>query len=270
MEPAARQRVLAILGRHLAAWRKCRAGRDTDALLRLLDAIADSELRLHRFAEHLGGRTAEAAAATIAHLHDLTVGGDRRAQRVCLGLFDRNRLARALPEETLAALIVAVQGSGHPCAGLFAEESRRQDAEDDDVVPRPKEPVGYRISQARQPVASLIEQLLFDPDPRVVRTVLGNPRLTENEVVKLAASRRSGPEALEAIAQDDRWIVRYSVKIALASNPATPPRVILALLPYLMRQDLRELAVRASREDVRVQATALLAGGAAAADETRA
>jgi hypothetical protein len=63
---------------------------------------------------------------------------------------------------------------------------------------------------------------------------------------------------LETIAQDDRWIVRYPIKIALANNPATPIRIVIGLLPYLMHQDLRALSASTSREDVRTQATALL------------
>ena len=105
------------------------------------------------------------------------------------------------------------------------------------MLPRPSEPVGYRISLARRAIAGAVERLLFDPDPRVVRALLGNPRVTEAEVVKLAASRRAGPQALEIVAQDDRWIARYPVKLALANNPATPVRIVLGLLPYLMRQD---------------------------------
>jgi hypothetical protein len=89
--------------------------------------------------------------------------------------------------------------------------------------------------------------------------LLGNPRLTEADVLKLAASRRAGVEGLEAIAQDDRWIVRYPVKVALANNPATPTRVVLGLLPYLLRQDLAELAASASRAEIRSQAASLLA-----------
>lgn len=270
MEPAARQRTLASLARYLAAWRTARAGRDAEVLLRLLGTVADPALRLHRFAEHLESRTAEAAAATVALLHDRILAGDRLAQRVGLGLFDPSRLARALPPAALDALVAAIRESGHPCAALFIGEERRQGSEDDEGIPRPTEPVGYRISQARRPVAPLIERLLFDPDPRVVRTVLGNPRLTEAEVMKLAASRRSRPEALEAIAQDDRWIVRYPVKLALAINPTTPARVILTLLPYLMRQDLKELAARATREEVRSRAAALLEAGAPAGDAMRA
>ncbi len=126
------------------------------------------------------------------------------------------------------------------------------------LLPRPKEPVGYRISLARRALAGVFERLLLDPDARVVRTLLGNSRLTEAEVLKLAASCRASPEALMAVAQDDRWIARYPVKVALASNPATPTRIVLGLLPYLMRQDLRDVSAAASRSEVRNQATFLL------------
>jgi hypothetical protein len=92
----------------------------------------------------------------------------------------------------------------------------------------------------------------------VIQTILGNPRLTEAEVVKLAASRRATPEVLEIIAQDDRWIARYPVKVALVNNPATPLRVVLGMLPYLLQQDLRALAAGSSRPELRVRASSLL------------
>jgi hypothetical protein len=116
---------------------------------------------------------------------------------------------------------------------------------------------------ARRALAGVIERLLYDPDARVVRALLGNPRLTEAEVVRLAASRRAHPDALAAIAQDDRWIVRYPVKVALANNPATPMRIVLGLLPYLVRQDLRDLSAGASRREVQAHAASLLARGSA-------
>ena len=77
-------------------------------------------------------------------------------------------------------------------------------------------------------------------------------------MVKLAASRRATPEVLEVIAQDDRWLARYPVKVALANNPRTPLRVVLGLLPYLLHQDLRAVAGGSSRAEVRERAASLL------------
>ena len=101
--------------------------------------------------------------------------------------------------------------------------------------------------------------MLFDPDPRVVQTILGNPRLTEGDVVKLAASRRASPEILKTVAQDTRWVARYQVKLALVSNPTTPTRIVLGLIPYLMKQDLRTLSTRANRGAIRDKAAAFFA-----------
>jgi hypothetical protein len=248
-----------VLKAYQTACRRLRTERDVDGLLVLLVGVVDPELRLYRFGEHLRSRSIDEVAWSLAYLQERVTRGDGRAHRVGLGLLDKSRLARVVPAEQLLAAAALLRKRGHASAGLFGEESGRDNAEEDGILPRPKEPVGYRISLARQALAGAIERLLFDPDPRVVRVLLGNPRLTEAEVVKLAASRRAAPESLEAIAQNDGWIGRYPVKVALANNPATPTRIVLGLLPYLLRQDLRELSAGSSRSEVRAQAAALLA-----------
>jgi hypothetical protein len=259
MPPVVLQRFLARLRRHLTAARRLRAAREIEALLPLLASIADPDIRLHRVGEHLAARSAPDAAWTLARLHELICAGDRRAQQVCLGLLDPGCLSRVLPAAYLAAVGDALLETGHQSAALLCEERRPVDGGDDESYPRPIEPVGARISLARRPAPDVIERLLYDPDPRVLTTLLGNPRLTEADVVKLAAARRVAPEALAVIARDARWVARYAVKLSLASNPTTPLRVILALLPYLLRQDLRGLAGRAARKEVRLEATRLLA-----------
>jgi hypothetical protein len=258
MDGAARLRLLLSLQRFLQAVRRLRTWQATDRLLGLLGGITDPELRLHRFGEHLNGQTPEEAAWTIALLWDRIAAGERRLQATCLGLLDCNRLARVLDADRLKVVQAALAREEESSAALLAAPEGRSGLAEDEAGPRPKEPVGFRISLARRPGRRVLDRLLFDPDPRVVRTILGNPRLTEADVVKLAASRRAGPEVLETIAQDDRWIVRYPVKVALANNPTTPARVVLGLLPYLLQQDLRAVAAGSPRQAVREQATVLL------------
>jgi hypothetical protein len=259
MDTAIGPRLETTLLVYLAACRRLRTERDADGLLNLLIGVADPGIRLHRFAEHLRSRSVHEAAWTLAYLQEQMVRGDGRARRVGFGLLDRGRLLRVLPPEQVHAVATQLRKRGHASAALLADEPRGADATDATSVPRPKEPVGYRISLARRAPAGVLERLLLDPDPRVVRTLLGNPRLTEAEVVTLAASRRVTPEALEAVVQDDRWIARYRVKVALANNPGTPARIVLGLLPYLMRQDLQDLALSTARPEVRQQATAFVA-----------
>jgi hypothetical protein len=243
---------------YLLACRRLRTEREADRLVDLLVGIVDPTLRLHRFGEHLRARSIEETVWILAHLRARVADRDGRAQQIGLGLLDRGRLAQVLPPAHLTAAAEALHRRGYPGAGLLADAPRRGDAAEDGVLPRPSEPVGSRISLARRAIAGAVERLLFDPDPRVVRTLLGNPRVTEAEVVKLAASRRAGPQALESVAQDDRWIARYPVKLARANNPTTPVRIALGLLPYLMRQDLRALSISDPRGEIRSQATALL------------
>jgi hypothetical protein len=258
MDGAARLRLLQALQVFLLAVRRRRTEHATDRLLFRLGGLADPELRLHRFGEHLRARTPEAAARTLALLWDRVAAGDRPAQTVCFGLLDFRRLIRVLGAGRLEALQAILEAEGHPSAGLFASSTARVDLQDQEMAPRPKEPVGFRISLARRPVPTVVDRLLLDPDVRVIRTLLGNPRLTEADVVKVAASRHATAEVLEVIAEDGRWIGRYPVKVALASNPMTPLRVVVGLLPYLLQQDLRAMADGSSRAEVREQAAALL------------
>jgi hypothetical protein len=224
-----------------------------------LGAIEDAEIRLRRFAERLTGLRAEEAAWMLARVQERVIDGDGSARRIGFGLLHASRLERVLPSESIQAIAEALRIRRHSGALLFGRDPRAESSGDDGILPPPKEPVGYRISLARRALAGMMERLLHDPDPRVVRTLLGNPRLTEADALKLAASRRASAEALEAIAQDDRWVARYPIKVALANNPAAPMGIVVGLLPHLMSQDLRILAGSASREIIRAQALALLA-----------
>jgi hypothetical protein len=258
MSAAIGSRLEGTLQAYLTACRRFRTERDADGLVNLLVALADPELRLHRFGEHLAARSTDEAAWVLAYVHEQVARGDGRAQRVALGLLDKGRLARVCPTEQLCAVAAHLRERGHASAALFGHDPARA-TRDNEVVPRPKEPVGYRISLARRALTGALERLLLDPDPRVVRVLLGNPRLTEADVVKLASSRRANSEVLEAVAQDDRWIVQYRVKVALANNPGTPTRVVLGLLPYLMRQDLRDESGGTTRPEIRDHAASLMA-----------
>ena len=244
---------------YLSACRRLRTERAAEQLLDLLVGVTDPEIRLRRFGEHLRARPVDETAWTFAYLQERVAARDDRAQRVGVGWLDTSRLDRVLPPEHVRAAVALLRKRGHTSADLFGDEPSHAGSAGDDVLPRPKEAVGYRMAMARRAVAGVLERLLFDPDARVVRILLGNPRLTEAEVVRLAASRRAAPDALEAIAQDHGWIARYPVKVALANNPVTPTRIVLGLLPYLLRQDLRALSVSTARDAVREQVRTLLA-----------
>jgi hypothetical protein len=102
--------------------------------------------------------------------------------------------------------------------------------------------LGQKKSLARGRRREVLERLLRDPDETVLAVLLGNPRLVEGDVVRLAARRPTTVGAQRAIFASERFIARYAVKRALVLNPYTPSDLAARLVPLLSRVDLEEVA----------------------------
>src|SRR6478735_9427613 len=101
--------------------------------------------------------------------------------------------------------------------------------------------VGERRTLARSPKRSALDKLLSDPHPLVIRQLLENPRLTEDDVVRMTARRPARLEVLEAIAQHGRWLSRPRVRLSLLFNPGSPPVMTMPLLAVCTRSELTEV-----------------------------
>src|SRR5450432_2161212 len=101
--------------------------------------------------------------------------------------------------------------------------------------------VGERKSLARSPNRRAFDKLLGDPHPLVIRQLLENPRLTEDDVVRMAARRPARQEVLEAIAQNARWLSRPRVRLTVLFNPGSPPAMTMPLLAVCTRNELSEV-----------------------------
>lgn len=245
----------------LRAFHRAQAALHVRNLLRRLRGLSDARMRALVVRDTLASLSVGTSAEVIQLLYSLGEAERDLSQAVLVDLVASDEVRKGLPPAFLKALVREMQRRSHnEAARLLVSEPEGLTFERDlEVVPRPTEPVGWRIAMARKPSVRQIERLLYDPDPRVVRTMLGNPRLTEGDVLKIASSRRSSPEVLEAIAHDPRWIARYPVKVALVYNGHTPARIALGLLPSLLQQDLREVAGAAGvPADVRARARRLV------------
>jgi hypothetical protein len=87
----------------------------------------------------------------------------------------------------------------------------------------------------------MLEMLLFESHPLVLRDLLRNPRISERDVVRIAARHHAPSAILEEILVSDRWMSHYSVKKALVFNPKTPLVVAFGLAQHLRKTDLRLL-----------------------------
>lgn len=233
------ERLVAILYAIL----RSRMGREAKALAERLLHLTDPKMREATLGERLKGLDALLAAEVVEIICQGAERGDRLYQEAFFYILDVKALERVLGPRKVSELQREFTKREYGAARrLFFEASPDGMEEPAEGERRPKEGLGLRISQARRPSPRFIEKLLFDPDPRVIKALLGNPRLTETEVMRIASSSRATPAVLEAIALDPRWASRYSVKLALIYNPRTPAGIAIGLLPFLLSQDLRELS----------------------------
>ncbi|MBI4962303.1 MAG: hypothetical protein HY913_03425 [Desulfomonile tiedjei] len=102
-------------------------------------------------------------------------------------------------------------------------------------------PLGMRKALARKLDFKLIRRIARDQDHRVIKILLDNPRLTERDVVQIAATRPTSPQVLEEISKHPRWRTRYAVKKVVVFNPHSPLSLSLRLLAFMTLQDLEEI-----------------------------
>jgi hypothetical protein len=96
----------------------------------------------------------------------------------------------------------------------------------------------------------MLDRLMRDPAAPVVRILLGNPRLTERDVVAIAARRPQLAEIQLEIARSRRWISRYAVKLALVLNPSTPSDLAVRLIGLLQLPELRQVATEGALGEI--------------------
>lgn len=101
--------------------------------------------------------------------------------------------------------------------------------------------LGERRALARTHRRDALALVAKDPHPAVIAVLLGNPHLTEPDMVTIAASRAAVPAALALIAEHPKWAARHAVKRALVLNPATPLASAMRLASNLASKDLEEI-----------------------------
>ncbi len=147
-----------------------------------------------------------------------------REQAAGDSLLALERLVRSPVRPSQAPGVAAVRKSRPPDLGLGREVS-----------------LGERKSLARRPDRDLMQRLLADPHPAVIQRCLRNPRITEDDVVRLAARRPGHRDVLAEIARSS-WTHRPRVRMALVFNPATPEEISARISGLLLRPELELVA----------------------------
>lgn len=100
--------------------------------------------------------------------------------------------------------------------------------------------------------------LIRDPNRIVCQAVVNNPRITEQEIEKVASMRSVTEDVLRNVANNRQWSRCYPVIHNLVRNPRTPIANVLTILPRLQLKDLAALSKNRNVSDaVRRQALRL-------------
>jgi hypothetical protein len=224
-------------------------------------AVGGVELRVHQLASDLSRIEPQVAVGMLCDIQEEAARGGAPAASFMVSL-QEVLTSQRLPYKEVVALykaaaqldLVSVQRLILAPPAAMAHSPRTAQR-----APDGADTLGMRTWRARTGAPADIDRLLRDPDPRVVRNLLQNPRLTEKQVLRLVTRRPIQSVVLEEVALSGRWNRRTAVRRALVFNPYTPTHIALRMLPLLSRGDLQALASNGwVHEEVARQAEAFL------------
>lgn len=222
-----------------------------DQWLRAVPSLAGGALRSAYLRAEIQRRPIEAISLGLNDLAGRAEQADPLAREV---------LAAAVPllaDPALAGWVEALREAAAAAALLPLERLLRFDP-----PPRAGEPeiddralltssagraltLGERRAMARRPTRAVLDKLLRDPHPMVMRNLLQNPRITEDDVMRVAARRPAVADVIAEIARHPVWSTRPRVRMAIVQNPGAPRAIVVPLLRLLIRPELAEVAAAA-------------------------
>lgn len=167
--------------------------------------------------------------------------------RILVDTFGALITGSLLSEETLLAIASAAEEvceQGVVNLVQAAEEEPRSKR----VLNAPKgslaadgETLGRRKTLARTARGDLLNKILVDTHPDVIKNALLNPHMSDVLAVRLASRRPTTKELLDEVARS-RFRTSPAVRRALVMNPYSDTQLACQLVPGLTRVDLLQVA----------------------------
>ena len=102
--------------------------------------------------------------------------------------------------------------------------------------------VGEKIKLALTGDKTIRTMFITSSNKMISTSVMKNPRLTMEEVVKVANSKTTPDDIMRLIARNKEWTKNYNVRMAMVMNAKTPIQVSLRMLDTLNIKDLEKVA----------------------------
>jgi hypothetical protein len=104
-------------------------------------------------------------------------------------------------------------------------------------------PRGEKITLARRGSGRVAVALLVTQDAKLIRAALSNPHLSQGHLLEVLALNELPAVLLELLSQHERWSRPYHLRLALIRHPLTPFARVLAFLPHITVNDLRDICL---------------------------
>lgn len=101
--------------------------------------------------------------------------------------------------------------------------------------------LGDKIALARMTAGEVLKTLRTEKEPKIIKALLENPRITEEDVLFIVNQPKTPSPVLEVIATNAKWSLRKEVKIGLLRNPKTPLSYAINIVSSLLAPELRML-----------------------------
>ncbi|MBI5238732.1 MAG: hypothetical protein HY887_09995 [Deltaproteobacteria bacterium] len=102
--------------------------------------------------------------------------------------------------------------------------------------------VGQKIKVALTGGKAIRGFLVNDTNKVVSSAVLKNPRITEDEVMRVITSKGTSDDMLRQVGRHKEWVKNYNIKLNMVLNPKTPLPISLKFLDHLYEKDLMSIA----------------------------
>jgi hypothetical protein len=219
-----------------------------DAFVRTTLSLGDSALRAAYIASVLRAWPLEVLARVLDAVCEAAEQAEASSRETLIAIVDAlngegtETLVQRLREEAAGASLLSLgRLIRHPAEPPQAGGADRRLDRVPDLGRGREVTLGERKSLARRADRDLMQRLLADPHPDVIRRCLRNPRVTEDDIVRLAAKRPCRGDVLVEIARS-MWAHRPRVRLALVMNPATPVEMALRIAGLLLRPELALVA----------------------------
>ncbi len=217
------------------------------AISKLVSSIPEKKMLRVRLFEQLSEMDVETVSELLNYIIRMSEDDNIAFKNVVSSLIDSQFLVSALGNAKMSDIYIKLEEKGYYNVRemLVSYPAKKRKPRESDLRTFPEMaaiPLGTKKSLAKSNRKDVLDKLIHEENPAVIKNILNNPRITEKDVLKMITRRPVKVEIITEVVNSQKWIKRYIIKKAIIRNPYTPTKIALNLLHFMLLQSLKEIA----------------------------